>query len=177
MQCLFPIFCTLLNRADDKCIFKRHIFAFWVDLDIIAEIGFVAQGILKCARTSSLTSTTLKTTLTEVQYYLGLQRQHRRQRWEKRPFEISGSLIFGSLWESNLKYDKKWDWVFGGRESLYIRSSWMKLDIMGWNETIIVFEYFWSQDFFVHWSFGFFFRDICPFECGKNIYVEFMKCR
>ena len=107
MQCLFPIFCTLLNRADDKCIFKRHIFAFWVDLDIIAEIGFVAQGILKCARTSSLTSTTLKTTLTEVQYYLGLHRQHRRQRWEKRPFEISGSLIFGSLWESNLKCDKK----------------------------------------------------------------------
>lgn len=43
----------------------------------------------------------------------------------------------------------------------------MELDKMGWNETIIVYEYFWSQDFFVHWSFGFF-RDICPFECGQK---------
>ena len=93
-----------------------------------------------------------------------MHRQH-RQRWEKRPFEITGSLIFGSLWESEWKYDKKITLGFWG--SLYIRSSWMKLDKMGWNETIIVYEYFWSQDFFVHWSFGFF-RDICPFECGQK---------
>ena len=43
----------------------------------------------------------------------------------------------------------------------------MKLDIMGWNEKIIIYEHFWSKDFFVYWSFGFF-SDICLF------YVQFI---
>ena len=112
-----------------------------------------------------------------------LHQQHWRQHW------LKSNIIWGCIDNAEkrglFKYlvvsflavseSPKWNAIkitlgfWGSRVPLHkVELNGTRQNGMKWNNYCFKqYEYFWSQDFFVHWSFGFF-RDICPFECGQK---------